>query len=60
MTMAPLVADRVVITGCFRFDPESHAVFWGVDNPGPLNAATRPDGNLYTCWLTSPWACERD
>ncbi|HYA71896.1 MAG TPA: methanol/ethanol family PQQ-dependent dehydrogenase [Roseiarcus sp.] len=35
------------ITG--SFDPEMHTVFWGIGNPGPFNAATRPGDNLYTC-----------
>ena len=35
------------ITG--SFDPEAHTVFWGIGNPGPFNAATRPGDNLYTC-----------
>ena len=35
------------ITG--SFDPEAHTVYWGVGNPGPFNAATRPGDNLYTC-----------
>ena len=35
------------ITG--SFDPEAHTVYWGIGNPGPFNAATRPGDNLYTC-----------
>ena len=35
------------ITG--SYDPEAHTVYWGVGNPGPFNAATRPGDNLYTC-----------
>ena len=29
--------------------PKRIRVFWGIGNPGPFNAATRPGDNLYTC-----------
>lgn len=35
------------ITG--SYDPDLNAVYWGIGNPGPFNAAVRPGDNLFTC-----------